>query len=283
MKTYPALIITCEHASAHVPAEFAAAFAASGDVLSTHRAWDPGAMEAALAWGAYAKSPVFLGQVTRLICDLNRSVGNRALWSSWTKTLPFSEKQAILSRWHHPYRQAAEQAVAQRIRQGTPVLHISVHSFTPVLNGTVRAFDLGLLYDPGRAREKALALEACRVLAEKSRAFCPLDAENPSCAPKALRVRRNAPYRGVSDSFTCFFRKRYPDAWYMGFEIEFNQALLRHGRFPAVQVAMAFDAALRRISRGPDAEGPNAEESGADRKGPHEKKPDAKGQGALPE
>ena len=235
-------------------------------------------MDAALAWGAYAKSPVFLGRVTRLICDLNRSAGNRALWSSWTKTLPFSEKQAILSRWHHPYRLAAEQAVERRIRRGTPVLHISVHSFTPVLNGSIRAFDLGLLYDPGRAREKALAREACRALAEKSRAFCPLDAESPSRAQKVLRVRRNAPYRGVSDSFTCFFRKRYPDEWYMGFEIEFNQALLRHGPFPAVQVAMAFDAALRRTGRGPDMKGPDT-----DKKGPDGKNPDAPGQGALPE
>ena len=35
------------------------------------------------------------------------------------------------------------------------VLHVAVHSFTPVLHGERRNADVGLLYDPARPRERA--------------------------------------------------------------------------------------------------------------------------------
>lgn len=249
MKKNPSVIVTCEHASAHVPSELKSLFSNAEAVLTTHQAWDPGALAAALDWSAFKGSPIFSGEITRLVCDLNRSASNRDLWSSWTRDLPASEKQKLLSRWYFPYRQAVELTVASLARQEIPVLHISVHSFTPVLDGNVRDVDIGILYDPGRANEKTLAREVCSELQPDA------DGQKVSKAKKTkkaapLRIRRNAPYSGKSDSFTCFFRKLYPDELYAGFEIEFNQALLERGPFPARRVAMAFDAALRRIVNG---------------------------------
>ena len=59
-----------------------------------------------------------------------------------------------------------------------------------------------------------------------------------------LRVRRNAPYRGVSDGLPTALRRLYPADRYVGFEMEFNQALLKRGPFPARAVARALRTAL---------------------------------------
>ena len=89
------------------------------------------------------------------------------------------------------------------------MLHLSIHSFTPVLHGQTRNADIGLLYDPGRAGERRLAVAWQKALRKRV----------PS-----LRVRRNYPYLGKADGFTTHLRRRFPRA-YLGLELEVNQAL----------------------------------------------------------
>ena len=90
-----------------------------------------------------------------------------------------------------------------------PVAHLAVHSFTPILKGRERRVDLGLLYDPRRAPEKALALE--------------LRASLQTLAPD-LRLRRNYPYRGTSDGLPTWLRRQFKAEDYAGLELELNQA-----------------------------------------------------------
>jgi hypothetical protein len=92
------------------------------------------------------------------------------------------------------------------------VTHLSIHSFTPALDGTPRTCDIGLLYDPRRAGEQALALRLQAALA--------------TVAPQ-WRVRRNYPYRGAADGHATLLRRRFGPRSYVALEIEFNQALLR--------------------------------------------------------
>ena len=88
------------------------------------------------------------------------------------------------------------------------MLHFSVHSFTPVLNGEVRNADAGFLYDPKRKGEKEICLYLQKYLAEQV---------------PGVRVRRNYPYLGISDGLTKQMRMRYPEKKYLGIEIEVNQ------------------------------------------------------------
>ncbi len=101
------------------------------------------------------------------------------------------------------------------LASGKRVIHLSSHSFTPELDGIVRAADVGLLYDPARAGEAALCREwrAC------------LKSREPS-----LRVRRNYPYTGKSDGFAAYLRDRFGADEYIGIELEINQRLLLMGR-----------------------------------------------------
>jgi predicted N-formylglutamate amidohydrolase len=57
-----------------------------------------------------------------------------------------------------PYRTAVEAHVERETAAGRRVLHVSAHSFTPALGGTIRCGDVGLLYDPARPRERAFCL-----------------------------------------------------------------------------------------------------------------------------
>ncbi|MCB1139224.1 MAG: N-formylglutamate amidohydrolase, partial [Leptospiraceae bacterium] len=103
------------------------------------------------------------------------------------------------------FRGGVESAIAAATRLG-PVLHISVHSFTPVLDQQVRNCDLGILYDPTRQREKSTAL-----------------AIQSALDTGGLRIRRNYPYSGIADGFTTWLRKRFSDKVYSGLELEMNQ------------------------------------------------------------
>ena len=218
-KNAPALMITCEHASNAVPGFVVRAFKAAGlagipeDVLRTHRGYDIGALKAFRKL-VRAMRPDFslAGTFSRLVADLNRSDTNRSFFSDYTRGLPDSAKERIHAMWL-AHRDKVEEFVAGRIKgrdKALSVVHLGIHSFTPVLGNVVRNADVGILYDPAREAE-------CRIADTLIR-------EIKARAPE-LRIRRNYPYRGTSDGLTTALRQKFGEA-YAGIEIEMNQALL---------------------------------------------------------
>lgn len=203
-------LVTCEHASAHVPTRYAKLFSGRGALLQSHRGYDRGALEVAKSVARALAVPCFFGQSTRLLIDLNRSIGHRALFSELTRGLARETKQHIVREHYQPYREGVERTLRKRVARRGAILHVSVHSFTPSLNGQVRNADLGLLYDPKRTAEKRFCAALQRELAAR--------------AP-ALTVRRNYPYRGVADGFVPYLRRVLPANRYVGIEIEINQHL----------------------------------------------------------
>jgi len=202
------LLVTCEHASNRVPKEYAPLFADAADILATHRGYDLGALEVARAFGRKLDVTPFAAKTTRLVVDLNRSPGNRNVFSAYTRSLPAEQRTAALDAHYWPYRRAVEDFVAQALDAGETVLHISTHSFTPRLRGEVRNCDIGFLYDPREAGEV--------------RFIEPWYAALAADAP-ALMLRRNYPYRGVSDSLVTHLRRHYARRGYVGMELELNQ------------------------------------------------------------
>ena len=220
------LVVSCEHASCAVPPGLEEALGIPEDVLQSHRGWDPGAAWTAEQLAAEFETELFLGQVTRLAVDLNRSADNRRADSVFAQRLPVAQRQALRQRYHAPHWDAVGRALARLTRRG-PVLHLSVHSFTPVLHGKHRPMDIGLLYDPVRRLEAALAREL-----------------KGSLSAAGLNVARNAPYRGRDDGITRGMRARFGPEAYAGIELELNQARVRDGRlepevYDAVRAALA--------------------------------------------
>jgi len=102
-------------------------------------------------------APLFFSTTSRLLVELNRSVHHPALFSIATKDCPPDVRDSILERYYWPYRKSVEEAIRKQVVQGKCVLHLSVHSFTPVLDGVVRQADVGFLYDPKRSVERQFA------------------------------------------------------------------------------------------------------------------------------
>jgi predicted N-formylglutamate amidohydrolase len=203
------LVLSCEHATNAVPRAWRALFRGQRALLATHRGFDLGARDVARALARSLGAPLYETRVTRLLVDANRTPGHFALFSTWTRALPEAEREALLARFHAPHWRRVRAAV--RPGDGRRVVHVSVHSFTPVWNGHPRDIDVGLLYDPARPAEAA---------------FCAAWAAALRRADPSLRVRRNAPYRGVSNCLPTALRRELPAARYLGLELELSQALL---------------------------------------------------------
>ncbi len=202
------LVITCEHGGNRIPGRYHCLFKANQDLLDTHRGFDHGALSMAKDLAAAFKAPLVASTVSRLLVDLNRSIGNPNLHYEAVRKQPSEVKDSILKQYYQPYRTQAEHLVRQAIVDHGKVIHLSSHSFTPELNGKVRNADIGLLYDPARPYEVAL----CEQWKLALKAHAP-----------ELSVRRNYPYEGKGDGLTSWFRQRLPPDTYMGIELEINQ------------------------------------------------------------
>jgi len=180
-------------------------------LLDSHRGYDAGALlmaeELAMTFGA----ALVTSTISRLLVDLNRSIGHPRLFSTTTRRLSPPVREEILAQYYRPYREQVERLVTRAVSDGQRVIHISSHSFTPELNGKVRNADVGLLYDPARRGEAELCAHWRATLAE--------------LAP-SLRVRRNYPYAGKGDGLTAFLRRRFAPAAYVGIELEVNQEIV---------------------------------------------------------
>ena len=153
----PRAVVVCEHASNRLPGDLRG-LGLPPELLSSHIAWDPGALGVARALAARLSATLVEGALSRLVYDCNRPPeapdaipavseihaipGNR--------DLPQAQRAlraaAIHDVFHRAVAEAAERAAA-------PFL-VTVHSFTPVWRGRPRSVELGLLHgdDPRLAR-----------------------------------------------------------------------------------------------------------------------------------
>lgn len=226
-------LITCEHGGNRIPAGYRHLFLGNEALLSSHRGFDAGALTMARCLAGKLAAPLYFSTTSRLLIDLNRSIGHPRLYSDNTCTAPVETRRAIMQRYYLPYRQRVENAIADLIAHEHRVIHLSSHSFTPELDGEVRDADIGLLYDSARSGEAVL----CRRWQAALTVWMP-----------GLKVRRNYPYTGKSDGFTAWLRHRFAAEDYLGIELEINQkhALTRGRRWRELcrRVPEAFEQAM---------------------------------------
>lgn len=202
------IILSCEHGGNHVPKDYQKLFSNRKSVLNTHRAWDKGALSLAKILSKKLSVPLVYSETTRLLVDLNRSLHHHHLFSEFTRHCDKQTKEKILHDYYHSYRRRVESLVDKSVKKNITVVHYSIHSFTPKLNGDIRNADIGLLYDPKRKKETYL----CKRLQKYLQNLLP-----------SLNIRRNYPYRGTADGLTTHLRRKFSQKNYCGIEIEINQ------------------------------------------------------------
>ena len=218
-------VVTCEHAGNSVPLNYAHLFHGKEEILQSHRGWDPGAVDVATALSKELSAPFFICETTRLLIEPNRSLHSESLFSEYSQSLTDAEKNHLLENYYHPHRSAVEQLIRN---SSDGILHLSIHTFTPVWDGCERTIDLGLLFDPDRSNE-AKVCEDYRIKLTK--------------ALPAMNIEFNAPYKGIDDGFTTYLRTQFDNDRYLGIEIEINQKFVGTEKLKVISKALS--ASLR--------------------------------------
>jgi predicted N-formylglutamate amidohydrolase len=218
------LVLTCEHASCAIPVEYDNLGLDEED-LREHIGWDIGARAVTEALARQFDAPAVLAGVSRLVIDCNRDLADHDLIVAESHgvrvpgnaRIDAAERERRISEFYVPYHASIDNVMAQQ----PGALLLSVHSFTPSLNGRERRFDVGVLFD-------AFATEAEQV--------------GEALSKSGLRVRYNEPYSGLDGLiFSARTHGMRHDVRYL--ELELNNRLLREPA-DAAAVAVAVGEAL---------------------------------------
>ena len=178
------VVLVCEHASHHVPDQYAG-LGLAPEIARSHAAWDPGAAGVAEAMSALLNAPLVRSNVSRLVYDCNRPPESPTAIRETSEIydipgnsgLSAEDRAYRVQTVYRPFRAALQRVMAER---DAGVL-VTVHSFTPVYHGRTREVELGILHDRDSRLADAMLSGAAR--------------------HTAMIVRRNEPY-GPKDEVT---------------------------------------------------------------------------------
>ena len=149
-------VIVCEHASNAIPERFAG-LGLSDEALERHIAWDPGALDVARHMAERLDAPLVRATVSRLMIDCNRSLDAPDLIVSEADSITVpgnyiseEERRIRAATIHEPFHAALSRLIEARLAARRPTALVSVHSFTPVLNGLARPWAVGIIFGGDR-------------------------------------------------------------------------------------------------------------------------------------
>jgi predicted N-formylglutamate amidohydrolase len=180
------IVVICDHASCLVPANLGN-LGLDPALLRGHIGWDIGAADVARGLARRLDATAVLAGFSRLVIDPNRAPGHPHSIRAESDGVPIpgnrdigrAEAEWRARAWYHPYHQEIERQLARLQGRAAPLL-ISVHSFTPVMNGVARPWHAALLHG------------------DDARSVAPLMAAFGARYPD-LAVGDNEPYTGYPD------------------------------------------------------------------------------------
>lgn len=203
-------VFSCEHGGFEIPVLCQSFFSGQKEVLQSHRGWDKGSLEIAKYISRRADNKLISNSVSRLLIECNRTLEHEDLFSEFSKKMSQEIREQLIEEYYYPYRNSLERKIEQHLQNQHKVIHLSFHSFTPVLNGEVRKTEIGILFDPANKLEQEFAEAWKESIEEKMDTW---------------RVKFNYPYKGTDDGLTTYFRGKYKEN-YAGLELEVNTKLM---------------------------------------------------------
>lgn len=151
------LLFVCDHASCRFPERL-------GDMgldpfaRRCHLAIDIGAGPLTENLAGRTGATAVLAQYSRLVVDCNRELMDPGAFLEYgdgilvpgNRNLHQEDKDRRADAIYWPYHRAIDQQVRRLAALGTPPAFVSIHSFTPVLNGEARPWQVGVLWDKDR-------------------------------------------------------------------------------------------------------------------------------------
>jgi predicted N-formylglutamate amidohydrolase len=207
------LMISCEHAVNTIPPAFLSLFENQLSLLESPRAFDHGARRIAQFVATQLACDYTESTISRLLIDCNRSTFQGKCFTSFSQALSDEQKHLLLNEHYHPFRQQTHTLIQNHIDSHRQVLHLSIHTFAPEIEGQVRNTGIGILYDYHRHGEKEVARQWDTILAQQTPNY---------------RVRMNYPFSANADAFIHTLRQQYSEHDYLGLILECNQALIEN-------------------------------------------------------
>lgn len=151
------IVLACDHASNAVPRSLGGLGLAERE-LHRHIAWDRGAAEVTRGLSERLDATAVLSGYSRLVIDCNRSPGHETSIpekSDGTSVpgnigIDNDEREARKHALFDPYHAALDRTLDRARERGRMPVLIAVHSFTPVMAGKARPWQISVLwgYDP---------------------------------------------------------------------------------------------------------------------------------------
>ena len=122
--------------------------------LARHIAWDIGIEPTTRVLAALLDAPAAIAGYSRLVIDCNRRLDDPTSIAQVSdnveipanRGLSGAARQARAAACFHPYHRAIDDLIAARRRAGAPTALVSMHSFTPVIDGFERPWHVGVLW-----------------------------------------------------------------------------------------------------------------------------------------
>ena len=148
------VLLVCDHASNRFPRSLGTM---GLDYINrvSHIALDIGADAVAKALAENLGATAVICQYSRLIVDCNRELVDDSAFLECSDSvdvpgnhdLQESEKEKRASEIYWPYHNAINDQIVRLKKHGIDPVVISIHSFTPVINGNDRKWEMGVLWD----------------------------------------------------------------------------------------------------------------------------------------
>lgn len=147
------LLILCDHAGKEVPGGLGL-LGIDAAALSRHIGWDIGAADLTRALARRLGAAAVLDHCSRLVIDPNRRPGSATSVPAVSDDCVIPGNQGLdatdlrerAGRYFLPYHRAVARRIAAFRRAGRDPAIISVHSFTPRMNGEDRPWQVGVLW-----------------------------------------------------------------------------------------------------------------------------------------
>ena len=183
-------LIVCDHASNRIP-EALGTLGLSKKDREKHIAWDPGTEVIGRYLSEQLDAPAYFSTFSRIVVDVNRGANSPECMRETYDHVPVpgntnlsrAEKKQRIDEIFNPYHKNLAKQVQRFLKKKRVPMIISVHSFTPEMDGYRRPWHIGILWN----KEDDIALK----LVDNLRA------QNPT-----MIVGENEPYSLKAENLT---------------------------------------------------------------------------------
>lgn len=222
-----------DHAGAAIPSTLGDLGLGPAD-RARHIAIDIGTAGLGEALARLLDAPFLHQTYSRLVIDCNRDPARADAMPAMSDGTPIAGnmdlgdhvRAARIAAIHQPYHAAIATAIDRRSAAGQPTILLSLHSFTPVMGGVARPWDVGILHGEGRADFARAMLDALR-------------------EETGLTVGDNEPYRMDATDYSIPYHAFARGLSYAEIEVRQDRIGDRHGQgYWAARLAKAARRAL---------------------------------------